>query len=88
MAKGKSLREKKDLLLKSTFLKIDKVYNKGLYAFVEKKPAYLDELEKLEERIHHIVVSDYKSVDELRKELSKYLGVHQRASKAFRIVKN
>ena len=84
----KSLREKKDLLLKSTFLKIDRVYNTGLYAFIEKKPTYLDELEKLEERIHRIVVSDYKSVDELRKELSKYFGVHQRASKAHGIVKN
>ena len=87
MAEGKSLKEKKELLLKSTFLKIDRIYCKGLYNFIEKKPAYYDELEKLEDRIHHLVLSDYKSVDELRKELSKYFGVHQRASKAFGIVK-
>ena len=87
MAQGKSLKEKKELLLNSTFLKIDRIYCKGLYNFIEKKPAYYDELEKLEDRIHHLVLSDYKSVDELRKELSKYFGVHQRASKAFGIVK-
>ena len=86
MAEGKSLREKKELLLKSTFLKIEKVYSKGLYTFIEKKSAYSDELTKLEERIHHLVVSDYKSIDELRKELAKYYGVHQRASRAFGII--
>ncbi|MGI9533612.1 MAG: hypothetical protein ACR2NW_01575 [Thermodesulfobacteriota bacterium] len=87
MAEGKSLKEKKELLLKNTQNKIDRVYCKGLYNFIEKKPAYYDELEKIEDRIHHIFISDYKSTDELRKELSKYFGVHQRASKAFGILK-
>ena len=86
MAEGKSLKEKKELLLQNTFLKIDKVYSKGLYTFIEKKPAYSEEMDKLEERIHHLVVSDYKSLDELKKELAKYYGVHQRASKAFGII--
>ena len=87
MAEGKSLREKKELLLKSTILKIEKLYSKGLYSFIEKKPAYYDELNKIEDKIHHLVVSDFKSIDELKKELSKYFGVHQRASKAFGIIK-
>lgn len=87
MAEGKSLKEKKELLLKNALLKIEKVYSKGLYGFIEEKPVYYDELEKIEDRVHHIVISEYKSADELRKELSKYFGVHQRASKAFGIIK-
>ena len=57
MAEGRSLKEKKELLLQNTFLKIDKVYSRGLYSFIEEKPAYSEEMDKLEERIHHLVVS-------------------------------
>ena len=85
MAEGKSLREKKELLLQSTFLEIDKVYRRGLYGFIEKNPAYNDELKKLEDRIHRLVVSGYKSPDELKKELLNYYRVHKRAYKAFEL---
>ena len=86
MAKGSSIREKKELLIGSTFKKIGLIYQEGLYNFIESKPAYNEEIIKLEEKIHYICTSDIKSVDELRKELSKYYGVHQRASRAYEII--
>lgn len=86
MAKGSSIREKKELLVDSTFKKIGLIYGKGLYDFIESKPAYYEELVKLEEKIQYICSSDIKSVEELRKELSKYYGVHQRASRAYGII--
>ena len=86
MAKGSSIREKKELLLDSTFKKIGLIYSNGLYDFIQSKPAYIEELDKLEEKIRFICSSDIKSVDELRKELSKYYGVHQRASRAYEII--
>lgn len=88
MASGSSIREKKELLLDSTFKKIGQIYSGGLYEFIESKPAYYEELIKLEEKIDYICSSDIKSVDELRKELSKYYGIHQRASKAYEIIGN
>ena len=86
MAKGSSIREKKELLLNGTFKKIGQLYTEGLYSFIESKPAYSEEIEKLEEKIKFICSSDMKSVDELRKELAKYYGVHQRASRAYEII--
>jgi len=86
VAKGSSIREKKELLLDSTFKKIGLIYHEGLYGFIESKPAYNEELVKLEEKIQYICRSDIKSVDELRKELSKYYGIHQRASRAYEII--
>ena len=83
---GSSIREKKEQLLESTFKKIGLIYREGLYDFIESKPAYIEELVKLEEKIRYICASDIKSVDELRKELSKYHGVHQRASRAYGII--
>jgi len=85
VASGSSIREKKELLLGSTFKKIGLIYSEGLYNFIESKPVYFEELHKLEEKIDYICSSDIKSVDELRKELSKYYGIHQRASKAYEI---
>ena len=61
-------------------------YHEGLYSFIESKPAYNEELVKLEEKIQYICRSDIKSVDELRKELSKFYGIHQRASRAYEII--
>ncbi len=86
MAKGSSIREKKELLLDSTVKKIGLIYKDGLYNFIESKPAYYEELDKLEDKIRFICISDIKSVDELRKELSKYYGIHQRASRAYEII--
>ena len=86
MAKGSSIREKKELLLDSTFKKIGQLYSQGLYSFIESKPVYIEEITRLEEKIHYICISDIKSVDELRKELSKYYGVHQRASRAYKLI--
>ena len=86
MAKGSGIREKKELLLDSTFKKIGLIYSNGLYDFIQSKPAYIEELDKLEEKIRFICSSDIKSVDDLRKELSKYYGVHQRASRAYEII--
>ena len=86
MAKGSSIREKKELLLDSTFKKIGQIYSYGLYEFIESKPAYYEELNKLEDKIRFICSSDIKSVGELRKELSNYYGIHQRASRAYDII--
>ena len=86
MAKGSGIREKKELLLDSTFKKMGLIYSNGLYDFIQSKPAYIEELDKLEEKIRFICSSDIKSVDDLRKELSKYYGVHQRASRAYEII--
>lgn len=86
MAKGSSIREKKELLLGSTFMKIGRIYTEGLYNFIESKPAYSEELEKLEEKIKFICSSDKRSPDELKKELAKYYGVHQRASRAYEMI--
>lgn len=86
MARGSSISEKKEQLLSSTFNKIGLIYKEGLYGFIESKPAYYEELDKLEEKIKYICSSEVKSVDELRKELSKYYGIHQRASRAFEII--
>ena len=86
MATGSSIREKKEQLLESTFRKIGLIYREGLYDFIESKPAYIEELVKLEEKIRYICGSDIKSVDELRKELSKYYGIHQRASRAYEMI--
>jgi len=86
VAKGSSIREKKELLLNRTFQQIGLIYREGLYSFIESKPAYNEELEKLEVKMGYIFNSDMKSVDELRKELAKYYGVHQRASKAFGLI--
>ena len=85
MAKGISLRAEKQLLLNKTLERISKLYHPGLYEFIEQKPVYNEELQKLEKKIHNIIESDYKGTGELKKELSEYYGVHQRASSAFRI---
>ena len=86
MAKGSSIREKKQQLLERALLKISLIYREGLYGFIESKPTYNEELEKLEQKIQYICSSDIKSVDELKKELSKFYGVHERALKAYGLV--
>ena len=86
MAKGSSIREKKLQLLERAFKKIILNYREGIYGFIESKPAYNDELEKLEQKIQFICNSDMKSLEELKKELSKFYGVHQRALKAYGLV--
>ena len=85
MAKGKSLKAEKQLLLNKTLERINKLYHPGLYEFIEQKPVYNEEIQKLEKKIHIIVESDYKGTGELKKELSEYYGVHKRASSAFGI---
>lgn len=86
MAKGSSIREKKHQHLDRTFQKISLIYLNGLYGFIESRPTYNEELEKLEQKIQYICSSDMKSIEELKKELVKFYGIHERALKAYRLV--